>query len=200
MSLTQLLNTIGDLLSARQWRLLPCAAVRRLPLPAKGSAADSVALAERFADGRGSEDTLRSARFGGRFQPGHPAWAVCWSPNEDPRAMAERALAWVIGCTAGSRFDVASHEREYQADLLREIAAPLYEPVVFDPTWRVWSDATVVRLAQGIYDEHAFEQMPILGDALEEAGCTDATILDHCRKSDMHVRGCWLLDLVLAKR
>jgi hypothetical protein len=200
MSLAQLLNALGDRLSARKCRLLACAAVRRLPLPANSSAEHAVDLAERFADGRGTIHELGSARYGGRFQSGHPAWAVCWATSDDALVMAERALAWVVGCAAGTRIEVAYREQEYQAALLLEIAAPLFEPVAFDPAWRIWSDATVVCLAQGIYDDRAFDQMPILGDALEEAGCADATILEHCRASTGHVRGCWLLDLILQKR
>jgi hypothetical protein len=54
-------------------------------------------------------------------------------------------------------------------------------------------------MAQTIYDQKAFDGMPILGDALEEAGCTDADILSHCRQAEAHVRSCWVLDLVLGK-
>jgi hypothetical protein len=45
----------------------------------------------------------------------------------------------------------------------------------------------------------AFNRMPILGDALEEAGCTNPDILNHCRQPGEHVRGCWVVDLVLSK-
>jgi hypothetical protein len=55
-------------------------------------------------------------------------------------------------------------------------------------------------LAQGIYDERAFERLPILADALEDAGCTDAAILVHCRGPGPHVRGCWVVDLILGKQ
>ena len=56
-----------------------------------------------------------------------------------------------------------------------------------------------MRLAQGIYDDLEGERMPVLGDALEEAGCEDEVILEHCRQPGTHVRGCWVLDLVLGK-
>jgi hypothetical protein len=57
----------------------------------------------------------------------------------------------------------------------------------------------VRRLAEPIYEEHAFERLPILADALEEAGCTNPDILDHCRASSLHHHGCWVLDLLLGK-
>jgi hypothetical protein len=56
-----------------------------------------------------------------------------------------------------------------------------------------------VQLACAIYDDRAFEQLPILADALEEAGCDNADILAHCRGPGPHVRGCWLVDLLLGK-
>ena len=57
----------------------------------------------------------------------------------------------------------------------------------------------MVKLAQGIYDDRAFDRMPVLADALEEAGCYDADILAHCRQPGEHVRGCWVVDLLLGK-
>ena len=54
-------------------------------------------------------------------------------------------------------------------------------------------------LARTIYEERAFDGMPVLSDALEEAGCNDADILDHCRQAGPHVRGCWVVDLILGK-
>jgi hypothetical protein len=57
----------------------------------------------------------------------------------------------------------------------------------------------VVKLAQAIYDERAFNRLPILADALEEAGCTTAEILNHCRQPGEHVRGCWVVNAILGK-
>ena len=62
-----------------------------------------------------------------------------------------------------------------------------------------WNDGTVPRLAQRLYDERSFAAMPILADAMEEAGCTSQDILDHCRQPGAHVRGCWVVDLILGK-
>jgi hypothetical protein len=65
--------------------------------------------------------------------------------------------------------------------------------------WRAWKGGQVTRLARVIYEDGSFEEMPVLGDALEDAGCTEAVYLDHCRVPAFHVRGCWLLDLLLER-
>jgi hypothetical protein len=62
-----------------------------------------------------------------------------------------------------------------------------------------WSDGLVPRIAQVIYDERAFDRLPILADALEDAGCHDSDILAHCRGAAPHVRGCWVVDALLGK-
>jgi hypothetical protein len=87
-------------------------------------------------------------------------------------------------------------ELSAQADLLREIFGNPFRPVAFDPRWRT---ADVVALAQAIYDDRAFDRMPILADALLDAGCDDEQVIGHCRGDGPHVRGCWVVDLVLGK-
>jgi hypothetical protein len=62
-----------------------------------------------------------------------------------------------------------------------------------------WNGCAIRRIAQGIYDNRAFDRLPVLADALEEAGCHDPDILGHCRQPKEHVRGCWALDLILGK-
>ena len=80
---------------------------------------------------------------------------------------------------------------------LREVFGNPFRPVTFDPAW-LTSD--VLALARGIYEERAFDRMPILADALQDAGCECDDILNHCRDANAtHVRGCWALDLVLGK-
>lgn len=81
--------------------------------------------------------------------------------------------------------------------LIRDIFGNPFRPPHFDPAWLMWNNGTVVELVRGIYDDRRFTDMPILGDALEEAGCTDPIVLTHCRKPAEHVRGCWLLDRLL---
>jgi hypothetical protein len=62
-----------------------------------------------------------------------------------------------------------------------------------------WLTPNVLALATGIYADNAFDRMPILADALEEAGCDNTYVLGHCRGSWTHVRGCWVVDLLLGK-
>jgi hypothetical protein len=83
-----------------------------------------------------------------------------------------------------------------QAQLLREIFGNMVVPIQFDPIWLVADDGIVVRLAESIYEEGDWDRLPILGDALEEVGCSITAVLDHCRSEWEHVRGCWLLDLL----
>jgi hypothetical protein len=90
-------------------------------------------------------------------------------------------------------------ERAAQAVLLRDIFPNPFRIKPSIPAAALaWNDGCVVKLARAIYDEGTFDRLPVLGDALEEAGVTDEAILGHCRDStDVHVRGCWLLDLLL---
>jgi hypothetical protein len=79
----------------------------------------------------------------------------------------------------------------------RDIVGNPFRPVTFDPSWRT---STAHALAQGIYADRAFDRLPILADALQDAGCENADILTHCRDLQFaHVRGCWVVDLVLGK-
>ncbi|MCE9566641.1 MAG: hypothetical protein K8U57_31850 [Planctomycetes bacterium] len=81
--------------------------------------------------------------------------------------------------------------------LIRDIFGNPFRPVVFDAAWRT---DTAVSLAKHIYEARDFSAMPILADALQDAGCEHADILTHCRDESLtHVRGCWVVDLVLGK-
>lgn len=81
-------------------------------------------------------------------------------------------------------------------DLLRCVFGNPFRKPVFPKKWRT---ETVTSLAAGIYEERAFDRLPILADALEEAGCDRAEVLNHCRGEGMHFRGCWVVDVVLGK-
>jgi hypothetical protein len=82
-----------------------------------------------------------------------------------------------------------------QVALLRDIVGNPFRPVVLSRKWRT---DTVLALARQMYDSREFSAMPILGDALQDAGCDDEQVLAHCRGASLtHVRGCWVVDLVL---
>ena len=96
---------------------------------------------------------------------------------------------------AGGSVDL---EKQQQCSILRDISGNPFDACpVLAPAWLEWNDRCVMKLAQAIYDERAFDRMPILADALEDAGCDDADILAHCRGDGPHVRGCWVVDLLL---
>src|SRR5262249_20594224 len=80
-----------------------------------------------------------------------------------------------------------------EAPLLHDIFGNPFRTVLVDPSWLAWNGKTVLKLARGIYVGRAFDRLPILADALEDAGCTNADILDHCRGPGPHVRGCWVI-------
>src|SRR5262249_37478082 len=108
----------------------------------------------------------------------------------DTMMTAANATAWATG---GNE---EPEERE-QAKLMRDIFGNPFRLIALDPTWQ---NSNVLALAQSVYDERAYDRMPILGDALEDAGCTNADILGHCRGPGPHVRGCWVVDLILGKK
>ncbi|MGE3805752.1 MAG: hypothetical protein AB7K24_13840 [Gemmataceae bacterium] len=107
----------------------------------------------------------------------------------------------------GSESSERAHaERSAQAELVREIFGNPFRPVTADESWLTWKDHTVPKLAQAAYDERQLpsghidtKRLAMLADALEEAGCTSEDVLAHLRGPGPHVRGCWVVDLVLSK-
>jgi hypothetical protein len=93
--------------------------------------------------------------------------------------------------------EAKQRERQVQADLLREIFGNPFRTVAIDDACLHWNDGTVPRLARVIYDERRFETLPVLADALEDAGCSDVSLLQHCRSGAAHVRGCWAVDVLV---
>jgi hypothetical protein len=81
--------------------------------------------------------------------------------------------------------------------LFRDIIANPFRPVRLRRSWLTANGGTARRLAQAIRTEGAFDRLPILADALEEAACGNAEVLVHCRRPGEHVRHCWVLDLLL---
>jgi hypothetical protein len=190
------------LASERKERLFAVACVRRIChlLPAEGR--DAVEVAERFADGAaGGEElqaayTAASAGLIGVFRDSARA-AIAAGPSVaasplyiggpmEHTVAAVRHEAFRQALEGGRRHlppGLEKAERAAQVALVRDLFGPLrFRPVTIDAAWLAWDDGTVRRLAEDIYARRAFETLPVLADALEEAGCTDAQLLDHLRR------------------
>ncbi len=91
-------------------------------------------------------------------------------------------------------------ERVRQMQLVREVfGSPFQSALAVDPSWLAWNGDTAAKLAAALYEERAFDRLPVLADALEDSGCADANLLGHLRGPGPHLRGCWALDRVLGK-
>jgi hypothetical protein len=110
-----------------------------------------------------------------------------------PDSLSDAACP-ALGTPGG--FAVVAQEKAAECCLLRDIYGNPFRRCSLDPAWLT---PTVRDLARGIYDERAFDRLAILADALEEADCTNDDILGHLRGPGPHVRGCWVVDLLLGK-
>jgi hypothetical protein len=190
--------------SPRKLRLFACACCRRIWHALKSERVrEVIGVVERFADRRVSLEELSEAM--GKISLGdHPAACAVVQPEAMTAALgtAGAAAQWggITAEWAGSSYN-AGHFAEVvaQASLLREVFGNPLRSFTLEPGWLSYEQGVVVRLAEAIYEERAFERMPYLGDALEEAGCHDANLLDHCRREGAHTRGCWVVDMVLAR-
>jgi hypothetical protein len=197
----KMLEFLRDKASERKFRLFACAFGRAVRDSQHQLGPSTVAVAERYADGLASDQELASE---GR------RWA-CSPEERGPVAPSAYDGAWETVDSLTRYERVWRHDPDSyscipadavlkrSALLLRDIFGNPFRPVAINPAWLSWNDGTVKKIAQAIYDERAFDRMPILGDALEEAGCTNSDILAHCRQSGEHVRGCWVVDLLLGK-
>jgi hypothetical protein len=184
----------ADKASNRKLRLFACACCRRIwHLLTDDLSRRAVELSEMFADGFVTHEEVDAA--------GRAVVRACSSYQSMSigYAVAGAAFGSFNSYEAIGSLEPSAQESEGIAhcSLLREIYGNPFHPVTLNESWLTWSDCTVAKLAQSIYDDRAFDRLPVLADALEEAGCTDEKMLDHCRISGFHVRGCWFLDLLL---
>ena len=193
----------------RKSRLFAVACCRRLENILTERAKEALLAAERFADGSIDRHHL------------HAAWVAVGFPKREDRRMAATA-ARAASCSPG--YDGTAHactcavnaasERngptELEATRRAEWAAqcslllcifgnPFHPPFPLHEGVLAWNDATVRRIAEGIYEERAFDLLPILADALIDAGCEQEELIGHCRSEGPHVRGCWGVDLILGR-
>ena len=165
--------------------------------------------AERFADGQVTPSRLETVREmaavlcegSGDIIADHGPMAVhsiCLNAADwFTAAKSSAAVAAEAASDRGVDWDDAhSKEHEAQVALIRDIFGNPFRPISLAPAWFT---SDVMALARGIYDKRAFDQVPILADALHGAGCDNDDVLNHCRGDGLHVRGCWVVDLVLGK-
>jgi hypothetical protein len=168
----------------------------------------AVEVAEAYADGSVGRERLVLARDEAR-----EVKVILSGPSQTPFQRAANAAFDATRDTGRSasgnapyeaaralNFEDHNHCKEgelrQQSDLLRCIFGNPFHPFFLDSAWLTHN---VVSIAQTIYHDRAFDRMALLGDALEEAGCDGADIIDHCRSQAEHVRGCWVVDALLGK-
>lgn len=171
--------------SPRKLRLFAVACSRRAWEMIDDPGRKAVEVAERFADGQASDDELRAARLACKHAGGQAVW---YAAATNPLIAARNTM---LSIQSG-----APSEASHQADLVRDIFGNPFRSISLDP----WKTSEVMAIAQKIYNDRAFEQMPELADLLENAGCTDDETLSHCRKKTGHARGNQVIDLLLGKQ
>lgn len=192
----------AGVVSERRLCLWGCACVRRVwHLLMDERAENSVVVAERYADGLVDWGDLRRARVAVR-----PAFA-------EARGVHLSALQAVVCITGDANWLAlyaarAGHweaERTAQSALLRDIFGPLrFRPVTLDPSWLT---SPVPELGLAAYEQRSLpdgrlhnDRLAVLADCLEEKGCDNKEVLGHLRQQGaVHVRGCWVVDLLLKR-
>lgn len=198
--------------SDRKLRLFAVACCRRIwQLLTDERSRKAVELAEQSADHHVPPDTLDAVSG-----EAEEAFEDAITPDESSTAESrEKTAAACVAASYASNSPVVRHsdaievmqaaadasfdsatERAAQAALVRELWEYPFRPIALNP---VWLTPTVKQLAVTVYDDRAFDRLPILADALEDAGCDQADILSHCCSLGPHVRGCWVVDLALGK-
>jgi hypothetical protein len=170
----------------------------------------AVQVAERFADGQATKDELAAAydavarMRNDAVQPRATPLGMRVAIDMAVETVHAQALEAAFYMTATS-LPLAGYcggEKEAEAvlcDLLRCVFGNPFRSVAIHSAILDWHNATIPKLGQAIDDNRRFTDMPILADALEEAGCTEPEFLDHCRQPGPHVRGCWVIDLLTGK-
>ncbi len=201
----EMLTFIRERVSDRKLRLLACAFCREVWYQlANDLCRHTVALAERMADDTSALIEMTNMRDTAR-ETSVDARGFSHSEKTRKGASYNAALMtatgqmWHIQTVVGSTQLLATRLgfRLHQRALARDIFGNPFRPVTFAPEWRT---DTVRALATQMYESRDFGAMPILADALQDAGCDNDDILSHCRSDRPHVRGCWVADLVLGKK
>jgi len=196
----------GSSPSERKVRLFNAAICRRfwkyLPDASQSILSESELLADGLVEAKDAVELCRRANKVVRalFDQKYPTKKF---PSNEIRIQRDAAAAVCYAVlpnelwgAAAYFWDLIPSEKEPQANIIRDVFGNPFRVVTVQSAWRTPS---VVTLAKSVYGDRAFDRMPILGDALEVAGCDNADLLSHCRSQMEHVRGCWVLDGLLEK-
>src|SRR5262245_2174796 len=201
----EMLGHFDEQMCRRKARLLACACCRRLWAVLSRSSQDLLSTAERYADWEATKGELpANLKAAHRLDTPDRAVALTAYRHAGFSTFME-AIFFAGGVMARGRlgFDywkALADERAAQALIVRDIFGPLpFRPVTIDAAWRSWNHGIVPALARRIYEVRAYSELPILADALEDAGCTYEDILTHCRSEGPHSLGCWVVDAILGK-
>jgi hypothetical protein len=206
---TPMLEFLRGKASERKVRLLAVAFLRHLQhLLPEDRCGPVLEVAERYADGNVGLKELKRAR---KRAEQALSWAGTLADNPAsspvPASLRRDVASALVHTTMRSR------PMMFSLDLLRDLANASYFATLvrdgFGSPFRTssplpgsvlaWNDGTARHMAEGVYNERAFERLPILADALLDAGCEDESLIAHCRGDRPHVRGCWAVDLILGK-
>ncbi|MGF1578648.1 MAG: hypothetical protein ACFCD0_04725 [Gemmataceae bacterium] len=161
-----------------------------------------VGLAEAHAEGLPRKQELVDAVANAPWTGGLATTVAAWTGVADIRVGVGRVGDLAIQLVAATQQrayvpELARAEIQFQTTLLRDVfhhpSYKLPDPVRF----LEWNGGTVSRMVHSIYTHRQFDLLPILADALEEAGCTDERVIGHCRSAGPHIRGCWVVDYLL---
>jgi hypothetical protein len=195
----RMLEAVRGTASERKLRLFALACYRRVWHRLGEARRKVIEVAERYAERMphrrdlGDEDAgwLAGMRYyvDSAFAAAcHASEATCWLLVDHVR--------WQGKTTRDSLQEATLAERPHQSNLLRCLFGNPFRPYALDPSWLTWAGGTIAQLVQVIHDERRFADLPILADALEDAGCTGLELVAHLRSSGDHARGCWALDLL----
>jgi hypothetical protein len=208
---TPMLASLHGKVSDRKLRLFAVACCRRIwHLLKDERSRKAVEVAEQFSEGITTEEELSLAENDANDVWNEYAYAETDATDAETDASdaacgaacySEAAISAAQSASRGAAQALSYDGRQIeeqvsQSDLIREIFGNPSRPISADSAWLT---SPVMHLARSMYDSRDFSAMPILADALEEAGCDNADVLTHCRGPGSHVRGCWVVDLVLGK-
>jgi hypothetical protein len=211
-----MLTFLGARLSRRKQVLLACASFylhRRKEEAEYPWELQAREVAERFVDGAATLDEVARVRAAVERELADDPYPRDLMHNTLPDTGGKALNLLRLACgELGSLLEIPRGGLPYvrpfpfygssprEEDLLRDVfGSPFVQAAPVGPGWLSWNGGTVARLARGICEERAFDRLPILADALEEAGCHDESILAHCRGPGPHVRGCWVIDRLLGR-